>query len=1073
MRQIKHLRTLCAAFVLGWPCTLMSSYGNANTKTELATSNSVESTEETVSDIGSTQSPDGYNVFCIQLSEKGVPTYTITRNGKELVSTSKLGIATDSCDFSSGLTFLTKETKNIQETYELPSGKTHIIANNCNETTYSFLKGKHKMQIVARCYNDGVAFRYIIDGSDSINITQESTNLEIPTFNKCWGEKYTSDYSTQYPARTWAETAALTDHKMCAPVLIQTTLGDDYWVLVTESAVLGSYSSSALISGEESEVGHFSYQPEGSSKVLLPFRSPWRTLFLGKLTDMVASNLNENLNDSCSIKDLSWIKPGLSSWDWGGQDGNQTKDINVVKDYIDLAYEMGWPYYTLDEGWAYSSYPLKDVIDYAASKGVSVIIWSHSHRFQNDEAQIRDVLSKWKAMGFAGSKIDFFDGDSQEQMQKYEKILRVAADLHMVINFHGCTKPTGLRRTFPNLLTSEAVYGGEQYFFNHLATPANHNVTLALTRNVIGAMDYTPTEFGRTDGVIRHTTTWSHQVALATIYESGIQTMSDCHENVIHNIAAPLLKILPASWDETKCLEASPDEYITMLRRKGDDWYLASISKEKRTISIPLSFLDEGDYTLQSYSDGSCPSDIVYSEQQVKKSTTLQLNVKATGGITLRISKNPFKQPKFTLVEAENGTRSSGATLEKDNDGNCSGGKFVGWLGRGQTVTDTVSVDEDGIYDCTIYYITQDTRKCYVKVNEGDKTYYSFKGNGFSWNSDGLAFKTVQVKLKKGSNTIQFGNDNGDAPNIDRFLISPTTAFNKVKVSAIEGFTSRADYTDEQPVSIKVTNNGVSKLFNVKVSYKVNDSDNVCEQIDSISPGETISYTFDKKADLSSILTYELQAWVNDDVSQRIEGDMYSVTFAHIPDGEPVSWISKGGSIDSFSAQQNNNEAASKIIDDDATTKWCETVNSQPWVIIKLPQSYYIQKFVIYDCKTIEEYKNVDTYDIYLNEDNSADAWQKVVSTSNRRSENIKVDTIAPVKAQYVKLVLSRPEGDNAIRLYGFDVYGTLDAPTKISSIKADHKPGMSGRYYNLCGQIVGRDYKGIVIHNGKKYVRP
>ena len=155
--------------------------------------------------------------------------------------------------------------------------------------------------------------------------------------------------------------------------------------MITESEVLGSYSASAMISGDVSEIGKFTYQPQSDASVTLPFTSPWRTVYIGNLKDLVVSNLNENLNKPTDISDMSWIKAGLSSWDWGGQDGSQTNDINVVKDYINMAYEMGWPYYTLDEGWAYSSYPLKDVTDYAKSKGVKVFSWSRSRRFENDE----------------------------------------------------------------------------------------------------------------------------------------------------------------------------------------------------------------------------------------------------------------------------------------------------------------------------------------------------------------------------------------------------------------------------------------------------------------------------------------------------------------------------------------------------------------------------------------------------------------------------------------------------------------------------------------------------------------
>lgn len=976
--------------------------------------------------IGKTTSPDGKNVVNILLDDAGCLSYTVTRTGQPFIGPSSMGLNADNEDFSNGLVFESSNDETINENYTLPTGKTSKYQNICNETTFSFSKDIYKLKIVVRCYNDGIAFRYIIDGNGTINITGEKSEVQIPTLTTCWGEQYVSDYSTQYPARTWVETTALPDHKMCAPILVRSSIGDDAWALITESAVLGSYSASAMISGDVSEIGKFTYQPQSDASVTLPFTSPWRTVYIGNLKDLVVSNLNENLNKPTDISDMSWIKAGLSSWDWGGQDGSQTNDINVIKDYINMAYEMGWPYYTLDEGWAYSSYPLKDVTDYAKSKGVKVFIWSHSRRFENDENQIREILNNWKTLGFAGAKIDFFDGDAQNVMQKEEMILRVAADLHMMINFHGCTKPTGLRRTYPNLITSEAVYGGEQYFFNHLATPANHNVTLALTRNVIGPMDYTPTEFARKDGVIRHTTTWSHQTALATIYESGIQTMSDSHYNVVYNIVAPLLKVLPAAWDETQCIEASPDEYVTIARRSGDDWYIGSISKDAHTLSLPLSFLGDGNYTAQFYTDGTCPSDIQYKEQQVDKTTSIDLSVKATGGMTVRISKNPIKQPKFIVAEAEDGIRSSGSTLETDNNGNCSGGKFIGFLGKGNTLTNTVTVDKAGKYNLTVFFITQDTRNCYISVNNVNKTYYSFSGNGFSWGSDGLAFKTVQIDLNEGENKIVLGNDNDNCPNIDRLVISPSDDYKNVNISAINNLLDKSGYSSSEDISINLKNNSQTDLTNVPISYSINGGVKVTEQIPSLKAGESTNYIFSEKADFSAIQVYRIQTWVEPDHSQNIEGDMKSTTFANIPNDAAVSWSSKGSSIYSYSAQQNDSEAANKIIDNDKMTKWCETVNNNPWTIIQLPQIYDVNRFVMYDCLTQEQIKNVDQYDIYTSIDSpEKNNWTKIISTDNRKSENIKIDNITPQQAHYIKLVLTRPEGDNAIRVYGFDVFGT------------------------------------------------
>lgn len=1028
-------------------------------------------------EVATVSSPDGRNVVSVDLSTEGSLSYRLLRNHAELVAASPLGLVTTAEDFSTGLQFSTAMSQHIDETYTLPTGKRKEYANVCNETTVQCTKNGQPFAVVFRAYDDGVAFRYTLSGTGSCTVTADRSEVVIPTLSTCWVERYALDYSQPYPARSWSEVVALDGSKMCTPALVKSTAGgDDGWCLIAEAATFSDFPASALVAGAEAETGRFTFAMQGQAEAALPLVSPWRVVTVGSLPQIVESSLNENVCPPNAIGDTSWIHAGLSSWDWGGEDGSQTNDLNVIKDYIDQAWQMGWPYYTLDDGWSNSPYRLQDVTDYAASKGVRVFIWSHQNRFENDEAQIRSILSVWKDLGFAGVKIDFFENDSQEMMQKYEKILRVAAEQQLMVNFHGCTHAAGLRRTYPHLITSEAVFGGEQYYFNHLATPASHNITLALTRNVTGPMDYTPVEFARKDGVIRHTTTFSHQVALATVYESGIQTMSDSRENMVYQLAAPLLSVLPAAWDETRCLEAQPDEYVTMARRSGDDWYVGTLSNAARTVAIPLSFLGDGTYTAQVYADGGCPSDMSYSEQAVTAASVLSLDVKATGGATVRISKNPIAQPAHIVLEAEAGTRSGGTTLETDDKGNCRGGQFVGYIGNGQTLTHSITVDEPGIYDMTIYYITQDTRNCYVSVNGGEKTVYSFPGNGFSWASDGLAFKTVRIALKAGTNTITLGHDTENCPNIDRLEVSKSRYLKDVRLAAVATFANKSGYTASEPVTIAVANNSPADLEQVAVSYTVNGTDKVTEHIGVLRAGQTLSHTFQAKADLSAPGSYLIQAWVEQDDAQGIVGDMQSVQFSNMPTAEAISWRQNGGSIHSYSAQQNSGEAAAMLIDNDGDTKWCETANSWPWVVIELPTLCDVSGFMMADCLTREDFKNVDQYAVYLSEDApEADNWTEVVAAHSRKTEAVKVDNIAPQRAKYVKLVVRRPEGDNAIRIYAFDVFGTevtAIAPVVAGAVGTGAVYDLQGRKVDV-GRWAGGGMptlsKGIYIAEGKK----
>lgn len=989
--------------------------------------------------VGRAVSPDGKNVIEVSVDGQGSACYRVLRDDKELVGLSKMGLRTAATDFTSGITFKTSQTGSVDETYTMPTGKFSEQHNRCSETRFTFEKDGASFDIVVRCYDDGVAYRYELPGEGTAEVLGEQSEVRVPGFVTCWGERYVADYSTQYPARDWAATAAIENHKMCAPVLVKTDYGDDAWLMITEAAVNGAYHASALFSGSADEKGLFTFGNPEEVTVALPFASPWRTLYAGSLPSMVESNLIDNLNPATTMSDLSWIKAGLSSWDWGGLDGSQCRDFNTIKHFIDQAYLMGWKYFTLDEGWDYSTYRLKDVTDYAASKGIGVFIWSHQNRFTNDEEQMREIFANWAALGFAGVKIDFFENDNKAFMEKYETMLKVCADCKLMLNFHGCTKPSGLRRTYPHLITSEAVYGGEQYFFNHLATPADHNVTLALTRNVIGAMDYTPVEFARKDGVIRHTTTWAHQVALAAIYESGVQTMSDYPENMIYNVSAPLLKVLPAAWDETRCIEAEPDSHISMARRSGNDWYVAGISKDERKMTVTLDFITVP-CTAQIYKDGTCPSDIAYEERTVNPGDKLTVDVRATGGFTARITPTPHEQPYRQLIEAESGRLIGQATIDNDSRGNCSGGKMVGFLGNNQgSLECTVNVEKDGMYDITFYYVTQDTRSLEVSVNGGEFAQkYEFQGNGFSWASDGLAVKTVTIPLRAGENTLVMGNANGWCPNIDRMEVAPSLDIKDVRVESIGSYAARNAETETNTVTATFRNNSNTDMDGVAVSWALNGGEKHSENI-SLKAGEAKSHTFSELPVTPGEGNHVLQ--VNVAPGNGVLGDMLSASFYVLPDEDEsaISLTANGGSIDSYSAQVNDSEGASKLLDNDAATKWCDNANDRPWVVVKLPEKCYVNKFVLRDCKTREaQFKNIDQYKISVSEDGSE--WTTVVDAKNRKTDDVKVDNIAPAEAQYVKLEVKRPASDSATRIYGFDVYKTI--PTGIEGVETSGSEG-------------------------------
>jgi alpha-glucosidase len=409
---------------------------------------------------------------------------------------------------------------------------------------------------------------------------------------------------------------------------------------------------------------------------------------------------------------------------------------------------------------------------------VSVILWSHHNRFTDSYTQISNILSAWKSIGIKGVKVDFWQDDQQIMMKKYDTFLKVAADQELLVNLHGCTKPSGLRRKWPNLLTSEAVLGGEMYLFNSTMTPANHNINLTMTRNVIGPMDYTPGDFGTKTGIVRQFTTWSHQLALLTAFESGIQCFIDCPQNYKYHIAESFLKRIPVAWDSTICMEAKPDSFATIIRKKGDEWFVASLCNDSRKLNLNLGFVDENKiYNAYIYKDGICSSEIKFDFiQNLTNKSNLTTPMLAKGGVTVQITESTeYPKPNVKKYEAESHDNMFSGSISVINSVQCSGRKYIGQIGKESFIRfQKIDVSKTGTYAMTVFYVASEARSSYIKVNDGDALMYQFNSTG----GNSMGFVTILVYLTQGMNTIEFGNELEYSPNIDRITIKDLTDSN-------------------------------------------------------------------------------------------------------------------------------------------------------------------------------------------------------------------------------------------------------------------------------------------------------
>lgn len=715
----------------------------------------------------SVKSPDGTITLTLDYSESdNTLLYCISRNGSEVVAPSALGLrlnTTTMNSFTSGVTVSTSET---DETYSLPHGKTSLYQNHYKEITLSGNAANRQRNLTVRfrVYNDGVAFRYELENRRGNSVTADLSEFNISNFENARAQRYHNDYSWYYECRDWA--AMQQEAAFNVPVLVK--CGDKSYILLTEAASTSAMSASRVVTGNKT--GQLCLQPAADSEITdSQFASPWRAMMIGTLHEIVESTMMTNLNEATSLTNLEWVKPGRVAWNWGAEDGDSAPTVDQARRYIDFAAAMGWEYFLLDDGWD-GRIDLSEISDYARQHGVNLLIWSHQNRFANDYDNILAWFSYWESLGIKGIKIDFFEDDSQQMLRKYENMLRAAADCHMMLNFHGCTKPSGLERTWPHLMTSEAVLGGEFYMFNTTMTPGSHTVNLTLTRNVLGGMDYTPVKFGNKHGRVITDTSWAYQLALAVAFESSLQSFCDTPENILGSIAEPALRLLPASWDELKCLDAEPDKYVTLARRKDNDWWIASITNDSRNIQLSLDFLDHGrTYFAHIYSEGFHRSDIAYECREVSSGDVIELTAgNHSGAMVILSTDNELLRPFSVKMEAEKYNR----YCDRIADASCSGGAYLDNVGGNRKMvrfTD-VTVPEDGEYNLTLFYLTKGVRDAYVQVNDGERLYHSFR------DSDGrLAFVTVPVTLAQGSNIICIGNENGSAPALDRAVVSHCT----------------------------------------------------------------------------------------------------------------------------------------------------------------------------------------------------------------------------------------------------------------------------------------------------------
>jgi alpha-glucosidase len=716
--------------------------------------------------------------------EGGQLFYSVTKNATTIIEKSRMGIKTSDTDFYSGMSFVSTSTSSWNNTYTIPGGKKSLYQDNAVQREYVVSKGSAQLKIYIRVYNDGFAFRYYIPGPGATYIEKEYTEYNFPDGTGGWGHPPVNTYEG-----TWSYYGSTTLDTSTVSMPFLASVSSN-WALFTEANMYnadGTYCPSVL-TGSAGQNMKFTCAADQSLygpkiEVALPFQTPYRAVIItDNLNDLVNSNLVQNLNPVSTITDTSWIIPGRAAWSWWSEnyfgDPNVPEGYHEVpftyarqKDYVDFAASMGWEYVTVDAGWAkWTDGTVAQLTQYAATKGVGIFLWASPY-VHTPYGASRMHIRKWASWGIKGLKVDMTQNDSQVGTSFLESVADYCAELHLMVFYHNSTKPGGEERTWPNVISSEGVSGAEHYKLSWPPAPtAYHNTVLPFTRNVLGSMDYTPVALSNTN----KNTTQGHQLALSIVYESRIQNYADSIDIYGNWKGTELLRVVPASWDETKLLDGYPGNYAVMARRKGSDWYIGAITDGARTITIPLSSLnlDAGNYTSYVYKDGATGEIITKVTSTVTSASTLTIPLLATGGAAVLISKTTvpsMPSDPYTYYEAENATLAGGASVSAC--ANCSNGNKVSNLGNNAgTVQFNVTVPTAGTYKVKLNYLDADERWTNYSVNGGTNTLLKLRLESGSWNV--VRSYITSMSLNAGSNTIKFSYT-GWMPDIDKIGILP------------------------------------------------------------------------------------------------------------------------------------------------------------------------------------------------------------------------------------------------------------------------------------------------------------
>lgn len=618
------------------------------------------------------QSPDGKLKVVVDLKEKLY--YSVISQNDTILKNCTLSM-TLSNDILGRQPHLQsfKKGKIDKETLRPVPLKNASVRNYCN-TLRMNMKGKYAIEF--RVYDNGVAYRFVTDRKNQLEVVGEEFTVNFPA-NYLAHLSKTSSFKTSYE-NPYSHVRTLdyhsSDEMSYLPILLESPQG--YNILISE-ADLDDYPCMFLKGTDDNGLTavfpryplEFGEDGDRSVKILKEAdyiaktegkrTFPWHFFVISSDDkDIVRNEMAYNLSSPCELEDYSWVKPGQVSWEWWNGATPYGPDVNFVsgfnmdtyKYFIDFAAKYHIPYILMDEGWAldtrdpYTPNPkvnVHEIIRYGKEKGVGVLLWLTWLTVENHF----DVFKTFSDWGVAGIKIDFMDRSDQWMVNYYERVAKEAAKYHLLIDFHGAFKPAGLEYRYPNILSYEGVRGMEQM----VGCYPDNSLYLPFMRNAVGAMDYTPGAMISMQPEVYRSErpnsasigTRAYQLALYVVFESGVQMLADNPTLYYRNPdCTEFITKVPVTWDEIKVLDAKIGEYVVLARRKGDKWFIGAIcngKKKTRTFTLFFDFLDKHKtYRMISFEDGINADrqamDYRRKEREVGSSDKLDITLVRNGG---------------------------------------------------------------------------------------------------------------------------------------------------------------------------------------------------------------------------------------------------------------------------------------------------------------------------------------------------------------------------------------------------------------------------------------------------------